>query len=375
MDDPRSLPALNELAFYGLAGAPTSPRDLLQECRDGEDLGFGSVFLSERFNIKEAVTLSGAAAAVTERLGIATGATNHSTRHPIVTASYATTMHRMTGGRFALGLGRGIDRMFDAFGMPRITTAQIEDFVGLMRRLWHGEVIFGHDGPAGKFPLLALDPEFDEDIPLMLTAFGPNSLALGGRAFDGVILHTFFTDETVRRCVADVKRAAEQAGRDPDAVRVWSCFATIGDWIPEDIRLKKTVGRLATYLQGYGDLMVRTNDWDPAALQRFRADPFVSVFRGALDQKATTAELEHVATLIPAEWLASAASGTADECAAAVIHQLDLGADGVILHGASPTELAPTIAAYRQIRPAGRFDLVTANPAGRPSSGEGRTIT
>lgn len=375
MDDPRSLPALNELAFYGLAGAPTSPRDLLQECRHGEDLGFGSVFLSERFNIKEAVTLSGAAAAVTERLGIATGATNHSTRHPIVTASYATTMHRMTGGRFALGLGRGIDRMFDAFGMPRITTAQIEDFVGLMRRLWHGEVIFGHDGPAGKFPLLALDPEFDEDIPLMLTAFGPNSLALGGRAFDGVILHTFFTDETVRRCVADVKRAAEQAGRDPDAVRVWSCFATIGDWIPEDIRLKKTVGRLATYLQGYGDLMVRTNDWDPAALQRFRADPFVSVFRGALDQKATTAELEHVATLIPAEWLASAASGTADECAAAVIHQLDLGADGVILHGASPTELAPTIAAYRQIRPAGRFDLVTANPAGRPSSGEGRTIT
>ena len=29
--------------------------------------------------------------------------------------------------------------------------------------------------------------------------------------------------------------------------------------IPEDVRLKKTVGRLATYLQGYGDLMVTTN--------------------------------------------------------------------------------------------------------------------
>ncbi|MEO6123732.1 MAG: TIGR03857 family LLM class F420-dependent oxidoreductase [Ilumatobacteraceae bacterium] len=357
-------PQLNELGFYGLAGAPKSPRDLIGECRDGEALGFGSVFLSERFNIKEAVTLSGAAAAVTEMLGIATGATNHTTRHPIVTASYATTMHRMTNGRFALGLGRGIDKMFDAFGMPRITTAQMEDFVHLMRRLWHGEVVIGHDGPAGKYPVLALDPEFDEDIPLMLTAFGPHALALGGRAFDGVILHTFFTDETLQRCVASVKQAAEQAGRDPDKVRVWSCFATIGDWIPEDIRLKKTVGRLSTYLQGYGDLMVRTNNWDPAVLDRFRADPFVAGFRGALDQKATTSELEHVATLIPDEWLAPAASGTAGQCAAAVLRQLDLGADGVILHGAAPTELAPTVAAYRMIRPAGRFDHVVANPAG-----------
>ena len=361
---PPASPQLNELGFYGLAGAPKSPRDLIGECRDGEALGFGSVFLSERFNIKEAVTLSGAAAAVTETLGIATGATNHTTRHPIVTASYATTMHRMTGGRFALGLGRGIDKMFDAYGMPRITTAQMEDFAGLMRRLWHGEVIVGHDGPAGTYPVLALDPDFDEDIPLMLTAFGPQALALGGRAFDGVILHTFFTDETLQRCVAGVKRAAEQAGRDPDTVRVWSCFATIGDWIPEDIRLKKTVGRLSTYLQAYGDLMVRTNNWDPAVLERFRADPFVAGFRGALDQKATTSELEHVATLIPDEWLAPAASGTADQCAAAVLRQLELGADGVILHGAAPSELAPTVQAYRSIRPHGRFDQAAANPAG-----------
>ena len=107
---------------------------------------------------------------------IATGVTNHNTRHPMVTAAYATTMHRLTGGRFVLGLGRGMDRMFDAFGLPRITTAQLEDFAGLMRRLWHGEVVVGHDGPAGSWPVLALDPEFHEDIPLLLSAFGPQSL-------------------------------------------------------------------------------------------------------------------------------------------------------------------------------------------------------
>jgi 5,10-methylenetetrahydromethanopterin reductase len=36
----------------------------------------------------------------------------------------------------------------------------------------------------------------------------------------------------------------------------------------------------------------------------------------------------------------------------------------VILHGASPSELAPVVDAYRKIRPAGRFDALPANPAG-----------
>ena len=358
------MDAMNELGFYALAGAPRSPRDLLDEVRDAETLGLGSAFISERWNVKEAGALSGAVGAASTRLGIATAATNHNTRHPAVTLSFATTMHRLTGGRFALGLGRGIDLLFRAFGIPAITNAQVEDFVGLARRLWRGETVVGHDGPAGRWPVLRLDPDFREEIPLLWTAFGPRSLALGGRLFDAVVLHTFFTDETLVRCVRAVKRAAEEAGRDPASVRVWSCFATVGDHLPHELRLKKTVGRLATYLQGYGDLLVRTNGWDPAPLARFRADPFVAGFRGAFDQTATTAELERVAELIPAEWLAPAATGSAEACARAVLGQLDLGADAVILHGASPRELAPVVDAYRKIRPPGRFDRLPANPGG-----------
>jgi 5,10-methylenetetrahydromethanopterin reductase len=345
-----------------LAGAPRSPADMLTELADGERLRLGSTFISERFNIKEAVTLSGAAAAASSTLGIATAATNHNTRHPVVTASYATTMHRLTGGRFTLGLGRGIAPMFDAYGIPRITTAQMEDFAGIVRRLFRGEVILGHDGPAGSFPVLHLDASFDEDIPLGLVAFGPNSLALAGRAFDMVVLHTFFTDETVERSVRIVREGAERAGRDPSSVRIWSCYATIPEGIPDDARLKKTVGRLATYLQGYGDLLVETNRWDPAVLARFRADDVVSTFPGALDAKADTATLEHVATLMPDEWLEPAATGTPERCAERVLRQLDLGCDGVIMHGATPAELEPVVTAYRQLRPPERFDGLDANP-------------
>ena len=353
---------MNELGFYTLPGAPRSPRDLIDEVRSAEALGIGACFISERFNIKEAVTLSGAVGAVSQSIGIATAATNHNTRHPLVTASYATTMHRLTGGRFCLGIGRGIAPMFSAYGIPAITTAQMEDFAQIMRRLFRGDVIIGHDGPLGKYPVLALDPTFDESIPLGITAFGPNTLELAGRAFDCVILHTFFTDETTKRCVDTVKTAAERAGRDPGRVRVWSCFATIGDHIDPAIRLKKTVGRLATYLQAYGDLMVTTNGWDPDVLRRFRADEFVQSFRGALDATATTAQLEHVATLIPDEWLAPAATGSPSACASAVRAQFDLGVDGVILHGASPSDLAPIVEEYRRTRPHGCFDHLAANP-------------
>ena len=91
---------MNELAFYTLPGAPSSPRDLIDEVAHAERLGIGNCFISERFNIKEAATISGAVGAVSEKIGIATAATNHNTRHPIVTGAYASTMHFLTGGRF-----------------------------------------------------------------------------------------------------------------------------------------------------------------------------------------------------------------------------------------------------------------------------------
>lgn len=352
---------LTELGFYALAGHSSNPRDLVEEVRAAERLGLGATFVSERFSTKDAATLVGAAGAVSESIGIATGATNHNTRHPIVTATFATTAHRLTGGRFALGLGRGFGRLFTAFGLTPVTGAQIEDFVGLMRRLWRGEMVLGHDGPAGAYPYLHQDADFDEDIPVMLAALGPRSLELAGRCMDGVILHTFYSDAAVAAALEAVARGAKAAGRDPASVRVWSVLATVSDEVPEDLRLLKTVGRLGSYLQGYGDLLVGVNGWDPAVLARFRADEVVGAVKGGIDAKATPAQLEHIATLIPPEWLATSATGSPERCAAAVAAQFDLGVTGVIMHGATSAELAPVVAAYRDIRPAG-LSALPANP-------------
>jgi len=352
---------LAELGFYMLAGHSDNPRDLVDQVQSAETLGLGSGFISERFNCKDACALSGAAAAVTERLGIATAATNHNTRHPLVTATFGMTMHRLSQGRFTLGLGRGFDGLFAAMGLKPITSKQLLEAADMFRRLWRGETVSGYDGALGHFPWLQLLGEFDETIPVSLVAMGEKTQELAGRCMDAVYLHTFFDDPAVERAVRAVRRGAEQAGRDPASVRIWSVLATVGDHIPEEQRLKKTVGRLASYLQGYGDMMVKVNDWDPAALARSRADSFIQNFKGAIDAVATPSELEYIAGLIPEQWLATAATGSPQKCAAAIQHQLDIGCDSVILHGATPDELAPILPAYRDIR---RSEMTTtpANP-------------
>ena len=276
-------------------------------------------------------------------------------------------MHFLTEGRFALGLGRGIDLLFKAMGLPKITTQQLEEFAGIMRRLHHGETITEYKSSLGEWPFLRLDPDFDEYIPLILTAFGPNSLALGGRAFDAVVLHTFFTEETTARCVKSVKTAAAESGRDPADVRVWSCLAVVGDHLSLELQLKKTVGRMATYLQAYGDLMVRTNQWDPKYLSQFRDSEIIKNFQGAIDQKASFKELQDINALIPNSWLSNAALGTPKECVSVINRQFELGCDGVILHGVSPQELLPILEEYKLQRDAERFSHLPNNPGLPPS--------
>lgn len=339
-----------ELGFYMLAGHSDNPRDVVEQVQRAESLGLGAGFISERFNNKDASTLCGAAAAVSNHLGIATAATNHNTRHPMVTATFAMTMHKMTEGRFSLGLGRGFDGLFKAMGLKPITSKQLTDAADVFRRLWKGETLLNHDGPLGQFPMLQLLGKYDENIPVSLVAMGEKTQELAGRCMDAVYLHTFFDDPAVEKAVAAVRRGAEQAGRDPASVRIWSILATVGDHIPYEQRMKKTVARLASYLQGYGDMMVKVNDWDPAALERYRNDDFIKNFKGAIDAVATTQELEYIAELIPEQWLNTAAVGSPEQCAKAIQHQLDLGCDSVILHGATPDEIAPLLPAYQAIR-------------------------
>jgi hypothetical protein len=70
---------------------------------------------------------------------------------------------------------------------------------------------------------------------------------------------------------------------------------------------------------------------------------------GGIDSVATLEQLEKISELIPVEWL-PAATGNAQECATVWKNQFDNGADGLVIHGSTPTEFAPIIAAYRKLK-------------------------
>ncbi|AHH19569.1 F420-dependent oxidoreductase [Nocardia nova SH22a] len=354
MTQPDTL--LPELGYYALSRHPVRPSELVAEAATAERIGLGAAFVSERFNVKDAAVLSGALTAAAPRLGIATAATNHHTRHPLVTATMGATLAELGGGRFTLGLGRGIGAQWQILGLPQVTGAQLVDFIGVLRRLWRGETVIGHDGPIGSYPVLHLGADLAEIPPILLATMGSRTLELAGRHADAVVLHTFLSDEATAAAVATVRDAAERAGRDPASVRVWSVLAVVGDQHDEDERSRRLYGRLATYLQGYPDALMRANRWDPADLDRVRGGAAFTGARGAIDATATPAELRELATVVPAAWVRDCATGSPAACAAAVARQFTLGVDSVILHGATPAELEPVVTAYRAIRP-GRRDL------------------
>ena len=107
-------PEFPELGFYGLAGHSENPGDLVDEVRQAEELGLGSVFLSERFNYKDAAVMSGMAAA-------ASTADRHRHRgdepqHP------APAGHRDHGGDRCTGRPAAVSRSASAAGSRRSST-------------------------------------------------------------------------------------------------------------------------------------------------------------------------------------------------------------------------------------------------------------
>ncbi len=350
-----------ELGFYTLPGHTRTPADMLDEVRRAEALGMGSAWISERFDVKEAAALAGAAGAVTSQLFIGTGATNINSRHPLLTASMATTLHRLTQGRFALGVARGVGIRYDLMGMPKVTNTHLRDFVDITKKLWRGERV-SYDGVLGKFPYLHMSDWINDDIPLLFVGFGEKSLTFAGSLFDGVILHTFISDAALAKAVKLIRDGAEKAGRDPMSVKIWSVLATACE-PDEEKTLRYIVARMATYMQapGYGELLVALNEWDIAVLERFRADEVVRSMLGGIDSVATLEQLQHIRTLIPQEWL-PAAVGTAEQCAERFNDQFRAGADGVIIHASKPDEFAPVLEAYQKIREHQRFVGRTNKP-------------
>lgn len=81
------------------------------------------------------------AAAVTTRIGLATGICLLPEHNPLIVAKTAATVDHLSGGRFAMGIGIGwMEEEFAALGVPFERRAErTREYVAAMRALWRGE--------------------------------------------------------------------------------------------------------------------------------------------------------------------------------------------------------------------------------------------
>ena len=98
---------------------------------------------------------------------------------PLITASFASTMSLLTGGRFTLGVGRGQDRLADMLGVPRTNFEILEHYLDVIPRLWRGETVSAaHNG--WVLDKASLGVSLESLPPVWMGAVGDKTLAWAG---------------------------------------------------------------------------------------------------------------------------------------------------------------------------------------------------
>src|SRR5256712_9780647 len=92
--------------------------EAVELAQHAEALGFESVWMPEAYGT-DAVSILGALAARTERIGLGTGIVNVFSRTPALLAQTAVTLDQLSGGRFSLGLGTSGHQVVEGWhGVP-----------------------------------------------------------------------------------------------------------------------------------------------------------------------------------------------------------------------------------------------------------------
>ena len=287
-----------------------------------ENAGFDSLWVTERYFHEETFSLLGYLAAATNTIKLGLGVTNPYTRNPALLAMSTATLDRISGGRFSLGLGRserGViqGRMGMRYGDP---FQVMESVVATIRTLMAGEAVTTTDGPSPLTNVrLAIAPSQAEP-PIYLAAIGPKALRLAGAIADGVLLNAYTPVSYVKYAAEEVRKAATEAGRDPDSVDIACMLIMRQTDEPERLwpDLKRRIVRLLEEPR-VGEILLEKGGFDPSILKPLRAS--VQQDRGASAVDLISDEMVDAFYLV----------GSEEHCKKRVAAYRDAGVDSPLL--------------------------------------------
>jgi len=204
--------------------------EIVQLARTAESLGYEGFWLTEESG-KEAFAILGVLARETERINLGTSIVNFYSRSPMLLAMGASTIYRMSGGRFThYGLGSGgIGFMEQGHGIKmERPLARAKEVVDIVRGYLTSER-FSYEGQwfSPKNFHLREGP-LPEPIPLYLSALGPKMVGQAARIADGLITN-WLTEESYELYAGIIKKEAEAVGRDPKEVKLLSLTMAAGE--------------------------------------------------------------------------------------------------------------------------------------------------
>jgi probable F420-dependent oxidoreductase len=205
--------------FWGTVTPAPGPM-LAMQCKMQEDAGLEGLFAPQVYG-PPFVPLS-AAAAVTQRVKLASGIALAFVRSPFETAMAAMDIDRISGGRFVLGLGSSVKAWSEGFfgmpyGKPLDHMREVVEIVRLVNGKAHTSELKRYEGKYHNHDWSHLQPPAPPvrtDIPIWIAALRGPLIALGAEIADGVIGHPIWS---VKWCTdqipAHLKRGLDRAGK------------------------------------------------------------------------------------------------------------------------------------------------------------------
>jgi probable F420-dependent oxidoreductase len=229
---------------YALSMFPTDDAIRPDElARAAEERGFESLFFPEHTHIPcsrktpapaggdlpreyyrthDPFVALGLAAGVTKKIKLATGICLVIQRDPIVLAKEVASLDYLSNGRAILGVGAGwnVEEMGNHGTEFKSRWQVLRERVEAMKAIWQNEQAEYH----GKF--VSFDPVFSfpkpvqkPHPPVLLGGHGPKALERVVRYCDGWMPISLRAGD-LKAGIADLRRLAEKAGRDPRSISV-----------------------------------------------------------------------------------------------------------------------------------------------------------
>ncbi|MDP6375673.1 MAG: LLM class flavin-dependent oxidoreductase [Pseudomonadales bacterium] len=178
-----------------------------------EELGYTHAWLADSQMLwSDCYAALALAASQTSTINLGTGVAITGTRPAPVNAAGIATINALAPGRTFFGVGAGNTAM-RVMGLPPDRIAQYDTYLGELKPLLKGEESLHRD-----IPIKHIMPDkgfvnFEDEIPMYVSGFGPRSLALAGKHGDGAVIAAPAMGAVLSNIWHMIESGAREAGR------------------------------------------------------------------------------------------------------------------------------------------------------------------